>query len=88
MVKSYCTAALRQFLGLTGEAIPIDILKAQGQEGWVRMPRQDLSHFAAAITAWKGSTDGDTHYILRLKQCADWLGLLVGRAGQDQKWEG
>jgi ribonuclease P/MRP protein subunit POP8 len=77
LVKSYCTAALKQFLGLTGQAIPIDILKVQDTAAWVRLPKEDLKSFSAAITAYNGVNDGDTRYILRLKRCSDWLGLLT-----------
>lgn len=85
-VKSYCTIALRQFLGLTGAAIPLDILKTNGSECWLRVPRQDLGSFAAAITAWKGTSDGGVQYVLRMKQCSDWLGVMVGSDGQDRLW--
>ncbi|KAK5993207.1 hypothetical protein PT974_06636 [Cladobotryum mycophilum] len=85
-VKSYCTAALRQFLGLTGSAIPLDILKVNGSECWIRVPRQDLGPFAAAITAWKGTNDDGVQCLLRLKKCSDWLGTMVGSDGQDQLW--
>ncbi|UNI19107.1 Ribonuclease P [Purpureocillium takamizusanense] len=86
-VKSYCTAALRQFLGLTGEAISLDILKVDGAECWLRVPRQDLGSFAAAITAWKGAGEGSVHNALRIKQCSDWLGAMVGSDGQDRLWD-
>lgn len=85
-VKSYCTAALRQFLGITGAAISMDILKAEGSECWVRVPRQDLGSFAAAITAWRGTNEGGTQCLLRIKQCSDWLGMMVGTDGQDRLW--
>lgn len=85
-VKSFCTAALRQFLGLTGAAIPIDILKVQGKKCWVRVPQPDLGAFAAAITAWKGTTENGPHHMLRLLQCSDYLGTIVGSNGQDELW--
>ncbi|KAL6881558.1 hypothetical protein J3F83DRAFT_722723 [Trichoderma novae-zelandiae] len=85
-VKSYCTAALRQFLGLTGTAIPIDVLKAEASECWIRVPRDDLGAFAAALTAWKGTSDGGVESLLRVKQCSDWLGAMVGSHGQDRLW--
>ncbi|QYT05868.1 hypothetical protein H0G86_012746 [Trichoderma simmonsii] len=85
-VKSYCTAALRQFLGLTGTAIPLDVLKVEGSECWVRVPREDLGSFAAALTAWKGTSDGGIESLLRIKQCSDWLGAMVGSHGQDRLW--
>ncbi|KAL5094099.1 hypothetical protein Trisim1_008209 [Trichoderma cf. simile WF8] len=85
-VKSYCTAALRQFLGLTGTAIPLDVLKVERSECWVRVPREDLGSFAAALTAWKGTNDGGIESLLRIKQCSDWLGAMVGSNGQDRLW--
>lgn len=85
-VKTYCTNALRQFLGLTGAAIPVDVLKAQGTDCWVRVPRDDLGSFAAAMTSWRGTREDGVHYLLRLKQCSDWLGAMVGSSGQDEIW--
>ncbi|OPB39990.1 hypothetical protein A0O28_0000690 [Trichoderma guizhouense] len=85
-VKSYCTAALRQFLGLTGTAIPLDVLKVEGSDCWIRVPREDLGSFAAALTAWKGTSDGGIESLLRIKQCSDWLGAMVGSHGQDRLW--
>lgn len=85
-VKSYCTSALRQFLGLTGVAIPLDILKVDGTHCWVRVPRQDLAPFTAAITAWNGTDEDGTQCLLRVKQASDWLGTMVGTDGQDRLW--
>ena len=85
--KSYCTAALRQFLGLTGASISVDLLKVENNECWVRVPRQDLSVFAAAITAWAGASEDGVVRLLRLKQCGDWLGAMVGSDGQDRIWD-
>lgn len=85
-LRSYCNAALRQFLGDTGSAIAIDILKVEGGECWVRVPRQDLSPFAAAITAWTGVMEQGHRRILRVKQCSDYLGAMVGADGQDSLW--
>lgn len=86
IVRSYCTSALRQFLGLSGVAISIDILKADGSDCWVRVPRQDLGAFSAALTAWKGTKEDGSHCLLRVKQCSDWLGPMVGSNGQDEIW--
>ncbi|KAH8887484.1 hypothetical protein GQ53DRAFT_749970 [Thozetella sp. PMI_491] len=85
-VRSYCTAALRQFLGDTGVAIPIDILKVQGSEVWVRVPQPDLSAFAAAITAFGGVSEGEVTYVLQVRACGDWLGSLLGRDEQQKLW--
>ncbi|KZL69955.1 hypothetical protein CT0861_12693 [Colletotrichum tofieldiae] len=85
-VRSYCNAALRQFLGVTGSAIPIDILKVDGNQCWLRVPRPDLSPFAAAITAWAGVSEQGSRRVLRVKQCSDYLGAIVGADGQDKLW--
>jgi ribonuclease P/MRP protein subunit POP8 len=85
-VRSYCTAALRQFLGDTGVSIPLDILKVQRSECWLRVPRQDLGAFSGAITAFPGLNQGGSLSLLRLRACGDWLGALVGRAEQDRLW--
>ncbi|KAI5865534.1 hypothetical protein GGS23DRAFT_595053 [Durotheca rogersii] len=87
-VRSYCTSALRQFLGATGVGIPLDILKVDGRHCWLRLPRDDLGAFAAAITAWQGSVQDGVHASLRIRGCSDWLGTLVGRDGQEALWSG
>ncbi|CAG9943201.1 unnamed protein product [Clonostachys rosea f. rosea IK726] len=85
-VQSYCNTALRQFLGITGAAIPIDVLKVQGKECWVRVPQPELGAFAAGITAWRGTIEDGAQNILRLKQCSDYLGSMVGGYSQDTLW--
>jgi len=51
-VRAYITAALTQFLGLTGSAISVDILKVEGRECWIRVPREELSPLMAAVGGW------------------------------------
>ncbi|RYP12638.1 hypothetical protein DL767_011173 [Monosporascus sp. MG133] len=86
--RSYCAAALKQFLGVRGTAIPLDVLKVEGAECWLRLPRDDLGAFAAAVTAWQGTTQSGCHSTLRIRGCSDWLGTLVGRQTQDRLWTG
>ncbi|RYP79819.1 hypothetical protein DL769_002764 [Monosporascus sp. CRB-8-3] len=86
--RSYCAAALKQFLGVRGAAIHLDVLKVEGRECWVRLPRDDLGAFAAAVTAWQGTTQSGCHSTLRIRGCSDWLGTLVGRQAQDRLWTG
>lgn len=83
-LRQYLTAALKQFLGLTGMGLSIDILKVSGCESWVRVPRQDLGAFAAALTAWTGS--GGSISGFRVCAAGDWLGALVGRHDQRKIW--
>jgi ribonuclease P/MRP protein subunit POP8 len=62
--KTHLTAALAQFLGLTGTAIPLDILKiaredqAQTQAVWIRVPRSDAAAVVAALSSWIGGPAG------------------------------
>ncbi|KAI1184619.1 hypothetical protein F5B17DRAFT_442473 [Nemania serpens] len=87
-VRFYCTAALKQFLGATGMAVPLDILKVEGRSCWLRLPRDDLGAFAAAITAWQGTAQDGVHSIFRIRGCSDWLGALVGQQDEWRLWTG
>ncbi|KAK3905412.1 hypothetical protein C8A05DRAFT_12775 [Staphylotrichum tortipilum] len=102
-VRAYLSTALRQFLGDTGAAIPLDILfltdlQSQSQSSpsspppsvWVRLPRADLAAFAAGVTAFGGlavPSGGGGKMVLQLKGCGDWLGALVGRDDEAGLWE-
>lgn len=83
-LRQHLTSALKQFLGLTGMGMPIDILKVSGRECWVRVPRQDLGAFAAALTAWTGS--GGSASGFRICAAGAWLGALVARHDQRKLW--
>lgn len=98
-IRAYLTTALRQFLGTTGAAIPLDILLIDGRSVWVRVPREDLAAFAAGVTAFSGLSssssgsglgvggDGEGgRMLLQLRACGDWLGALVGREGEGGLW--
>ncbi|KAL2266538.1 hypothetical protein VTJ83DRAFT_5890 [Remersonia thermophila] len=97
-LRAYLTAALRQFLGDTGAAIPLDILLLRGASAWVRVPREDLAALAAAVAAfdglapegggagpWGGREGG---VLLRVRACGDWLGALIGRDEEGVLWTG
>lgn len=47
------TAALHQFLGVHGAAVPIDVLKLEGSEVWIRVPADDRS----ALGLFDGATE-------------------------------
>lgn len=83
---SYCLAALTRFLGDTGAAVPVDVLKVEGPRCWVRVPAEDLPAFAAAVTAWGGTKDDGVDVLFRILGCSDWLGCLVGGEGQEELW--
>lgn len=82
-LRQYLTSALKQFLGVTGMGISIDLLKVSGRECWVRVPRQDLGALASALTAWVGSGSASG---FRICAAGDWLGALVGRHEQRAIW--
>ncbi|EPE09646.1 hypothetical protein F503_07422 [Ophiostoma piceae UAMH 11346] len=84
-IRGYCESALKQFLGATGAGMPFDLLKIDGSEFWLRLPSEDLSCFAASLTAWvPGSSSSSV--VLRLRDSGNWLGSLVGRSEQQALW--
>ncbi|KAF2250502.1 hypothetical protein BU26DRAFT_264524 [Trematosphaeria pertusa] len=56
-VSTLLTPLLSAFLGLTGSAVPIDILKTQGRDVWIRVPRQDARAVRASLSGWVGWCD-------------------------------
>ncbi|KAK4962422.1 hypothetical protein LTR10_000048 [Elasticomyces elasticus] len=74
------TAALTQFLGLHGAAIPIDILKTECAEVWIRIPAQDHSTLLVAVGGWvSGKGEG-----WRVKGSSSWdARAMASDAGQD-----
>lgn len=87
-VRSYLTSGLNQFLGLTGAAISVDILKVEDNECWIRVPREDLRAVIAATGQWIGTAEGNCKVGWRLKASGNWLGSLVGSQGLQNCWRG
>jgi ribonuclease P/MRP protein subunit POP8 len=85
-VRSYLTAALTQFLGITGSAISVDILKVDGKETWIRVPREDLRAVVAAVGGWVGGRQNDIKVGWRVRKSGNWLGSLVGGRSVDDIW--
>ncbi|KOS44695.1 hypothetical protein ACN38_g4410 [Penicillium nordicum] len=92
--RTYLTSALSQFLGLTGTAIPIDILKIENESSsilkrdivWIRVPREDASAVVGAVSSWIGggnnsSSSGDVAWRVCAK--GNFLGALVAGSGAD-----
>ncbi|RJE20017.1 hypothetical protein PHISCL_07646 [Aspergillus sclerotialis] len=89
--RTFLTSALSQFLGLTGTAIPIDILKiSEGQPQnqntvWIRVPREDASAVVAALSSWVGGSkaSGGGNAAWRICAKGNFLGALVAGSGAD-----
>ena len=76
----HLTAALSQFLGLHGTAIPFDILKFEGQDVWIRLPHEDSSALIAAVGGWV-SANGEGWQV---KGSSSWDANALGKdGGQD-----
>lgn len=76
--RNHLTSALEQFLGLTGAAIPIDFLKVEDQDIWIRVPREDGKAVQEAASSWVSDVVG-----WRVKGKSECLGALVAGNGRD-----
>lgn len=74
---------MTQYLGLHGAAIPIDVLKVDDQNAYIRMSYDDGSAVVAAVSQWQ-SRDGKVG--LRVKGRSAWLGGLLGREANARLW--
>ncbi|CAI7609619.1 unnamed protein product [Penicillium viridicatum] len=92
--RTYLSSALSQFLGLTGTAIPIDILKIENQSSstpkrdivWIRVPREDASAVVSAVSSWIGggnNSSGSGDVAWRVCAKGNFLGALVAGSGAD-----
>ncbi|KAG9249204.1 hypothetical protein BJ878DRAFT_91733 [Calycina marina] len=82
-VRAYLASALMQFLGISGAAIAVDILKLEEAGVWVRVPREDLAPFLAAVGGWVGEA-GRVGW--RVLGSGNWLSELVGREEDGRIW--
>ncbi|KAH8683054.1 hypothetical protein BGZ60DRAFT_210207 [Tricladium varicosporioides] len=87
--RTYLTTALRQFLGISGEAVSVDILKIEGKELWVRVPREDAGAFCAAVGGWVSGGGGGENNVVgwRVVGRGNWLSGLVTGVGERGVWE-
>jgi ribonuclease P/MRP protein subunit POP8 len=76
----HLSAGLRTFLGLHGTAIPVDFLKIENQQIWIRVPAEDCQAVIAAAGGWSDSRG----HGWRARGWSFWSASVVGRdAGQD-----
>lgn len=81
-----------QFLGLTGSAISIDILKVEGRECWVRVPREGLSPLIAAVGGWVGGSGAgaggmEERVGWRVRGSGNWLSALLAQQDEARIWK-
>jgi ribonuclease P/MRP protein subunit POP8 len=76
--RTHLTSALRRFLGITGTAISIDILKVEGRDVWIRAPQQDGSAVLEAVSGWVGSG-----VAWRVRASGTWLAGVLRGNGRD-----
>ncbi|BAE61939.1 hypothetical protein F9C07_6271 [Aspergillus flavus] len=93
--RTHINSALSQFLGLSGTAISIDILKILPEAPqpkptdkfiWLRVPRQDAPAVVAAVSSWiGGGTGGGSVGSVAWRVCAkgNYLGALTQGSGED-----
>ena len=79
-VRAYLTAALQQFLGLTGAAIPIDILKVENNDTWIRAPGEDGRAIQGALSQWVGK-EGSVSW--RIHSSGAFIGSVSAGDGSD-----
>jgi ribonuclease P/MRP protein subunit POP8 len=56
----------------------VDILKLNGKELWVRVPREDATAVHVALSGWVGD---ESKWAVKGRD--EWLGRLVGGDGMD-----
>ena len=76
--RAHLTSALNQFLGITGTAIPVDFLKVEGRDVWIRISREDAAAVVGALSQWVGK-DGGTSW--RVNGKGEWLGVVAAADG-------
>jgi len=83
ILRQNLTNALNQFLGLTGAAIDIDILKFEKSDAWIRVHREDASAVQEAISGWAGAKTSTGQYKWIIKGKDEWLVRLLNGDGMD-----
>ena len=78
--RAHLTSALSQFLGITGTAIPVDFLKVEDRDIWIRVPKEDGAVVVGALSQWVGK-DGGISW--RVKGKGEWLGVVAAGDGHE-----
>lgn len=78
--RAHLTSALSQFLGITGTAIPVDFLKVEDRDVWIRLPREDGAAVVGALSQWVGKDAGNSW---RVNGKGEWLGVVAAGDGHE-----
>ena len=78
--RGYLSSALQQYLGVTGVAIAIDILKVEGRSCWLRIPKEDGMALMGALGQWSSHKEGGMTW--RIRGHGEWLGRVAARNGE------
>jgi ribonuclease P/MRP protein subunit POP8 len=76
--RKFLNTALNQFLGITGTAIPIDILQTKGRDVFIRVPGEDGPAVLQALTSWTGES-----VAWSVNGKGGWLGAVVAGNGRE-----
>lgn len=66
-------------MGMTGTAIPVDFLKIEERDVWIRVPREDASKVVGALSQWAGK-NGAVGW--RVRGRGEWLVSLAAGDGR------
>ncbi|KAI5788363.1 hypothetical protein EDC01DRAFT_162417 [Geopyxis carbonaria] len=84
--RTSLTSALKQFLGVTGTAIHIDILHLDKDEAWLRIPRVHMEKFGTAVSGYVGTSEGRT-VGFRTVSIGEFLHGILGRQAEKSVWD-
>ncbi|TGZ82943.1 hypothetical protein EX30DRAFT_394202 [Ascodesmis nigricans] len=73
------STALKQYLGVFGSAMHIDILHLHGEEATMQFPRAELTGFGAAVNGFVGNVEGKTFGFKTVAVGDLFMGLLGRR---------
>ncbi|TGZ81378.1 hypothetical protein EX30DRAFT_371391 [Ascodesmis nigricans] len=83
--RTALSTALKQYLGLFGSAMHIDILHLHDDEATIRFPRTELTKFSAAVSGFMGAVDGKA-FGFKTVAMGEFLMGLLGRREEVDLW--
>lgn len=84
--RTTLTICLTQFLGIMGSSLHIDILHIESDEAWLRLPKNDMTMFAAAVSGYVGESDEGKSVGFKTLGTGDFLMGVVGKGEEETLW--